>query len=189
MLYIMIEWCLQSHLSTADMHKAARGLQRTRRFRWFTMPFRELVHLVIETAYSVRFLLLRTVRRIRAVNVGSDPRPGRRSVRWTREITCKEVEHDHTGVGRPMADLQPGRPRGGSDIPLINANNADGRPMSINMDIGRAHNPESGTISPRSSYDTLTTTASPRPSSVRASDRQPIYNHQTSNESGPDTRV
>lgn len=36
MLYILIEWCLQSHLSTEDYADATRGLQNVRRFRRYT---------------------------------------------------------------------------------------------------------------------------------------------------------
>ncbi|KAE9993010.1 hypothetical protein EG327_006979 [Venturia inaequalis] len=36
MIYILIEWCLQSHLSTEDYADAMRGLQNARRFRRYT---------------------------------------------------------------------------------------------------------------------------------------------------------
>lgn len=39
-LYIVVEWCGQSHLSTADLRKAANGLKRTRRFRVWMTPLR-----------------------------------------------------------------------------------------------------------------------------------------------------
>ena len=54
MLYIVTEWCLQSHLSTASMSDAARGLYLTRRFRWLTSPFRDAIHYAIEGVYAVQ---------------------------------------------------------------------------------------------------------------------------------------
>lgn len=36
MIYLLVEWCLQSHLSTEDYVEAMRGLQNSRRFRRYT---------------------------------------------------------------------------------------------------------------------------------------------------------
>lgn len=41
--YVFVEWCVQSHLSTTDMRKAANGLQHTRRFRVLLSPLRWLI--------------------------------------------------------------------------------------------------------------------------------------------------
>ena len=42
LLYIVIEYCTQSHLSTEDYESAARGLKRTRWFRKYTAWIRVL---------------------------------------------------------------------------------------------------------------------------------------------------
>jgi hypothetical protein len=113
MLYIVTEWCLQSHLSTASMGDAARGLYLTRRFRWLTSPFRDAVHYAIERVYAVRKLLSRETE-----DGESDARQHRRSVRWTKRSSnkspSKNVSNDMS-----MDDLAPGRPRASSDAPLI----------------------------------------------------------------------
>ncbi|KAF2107516.1 hypothetical protein BDV96DRAFT_466563, partial [Lophiotrema nucula] len=50
MLYIVVEWLLQAHLSTEDYRDAAKGLQRVRRFRrythWIRYPSALLVLLI-----------------------------------------------------------------------------------------------------------------------------------------------
>ena len=46
--YIVIQWCVQSHLSTEKYESARRGLMRTRRFRKYTLIFRWFPNLVIQ---------------------------------------------------------------------------------------------------------------------------------------------
>ena len=129
MLYIVTEWCLQSHLSTASMSDAARGLYLTRRFRWLTSPFRDAIHYVIERVYAVRKFVLR------AKDGGTndqiaEPRQHRRSVRWTRWPT-KEAHHKDASTGISMEDLALGRPRASSDAPLITSNDVSTGPPSV----------------------------------------------------------
>ncbi len=40
MLYVLVEWCIQAHLSTEDYDSAMNGLWRVRRFRRFTLWLR-----------------------------------------------------------------------------------------------------------------------------------------------------
>lgn len=42
MMYVVSEWCQQSHLSTENYAAACRGLRRTRQYRRFTYPLRLL---------------------------------------------------------------------------------------------------------------------------------------------------
>ena len=44
--YIVIEWCLQSHLSTVNYEKARRGLRRTRKFRKLVQPIENGLHMI-----------------------------------------------------------------------------------------------------------------------------------------------
>jgi hypothetical protein len=129
MLYIVTEWCLQSHLSTASMSDASRGLDFTRRFRWLTSPFRDAIHYAIEGVYAVRKFIRRTK------NGGTDrqtvePRQHRRSVRWTKWPT-EETQHKTANHDVSMDDLAPGRPRASSDAPLIMGNDVSTGPPSV----------------------------------------------------------
>ncbi|KAF2721248.1 hypothetical protein K431DRAFT_224609 [Polychaeton citri CBS 116435] len=68
MLYIVMEWCLQSHLSTADIESASHGLRRTRRFR-----------------YSLYTILL-----------GAPDAMSKTSLRWHASIFCTKIHHPHS---------------------------------------------------------------------------------------------
>jgi len=165
MLYIVTEWCLQSHLSTASMGDAARGLYLTRRFRWLTSPFRDAAHYAIEGVYAVRKFVLRTK------NGGTDvqnaePRQHRRSVRWTKGHT-KETHYKNVNDAIPMDDLTPGRPRASSDAPLIESNNVEGSPPSVS-DAGAASH--QSTQSPRTSSEHRTTPDVESPSRLHVPD-------------------
>jgi hypothetical protein len=109
MLYIVTEWCLQSHLSTANMANAARGLRLTRRFRWLTSPFRDAVHYATEGVYAARTLFSR-VKKHDETDSQTEARQHRRSVRWTKSAAARET---------PLNDLTPGRHRASSSAPLI----------------------------------------------------------------------
>lgn len=129
MLYIVTEWCLQSHLSTASMSDASRGLYFTRRFRWLTSPFRDAIHYAIEGVYAVRKFIRRTK------NGGTDrqtvePRQHRRSVRWTKWPTKAPYRKDASN-GISLDDLTPGRARASSDAPLIMGNDIITDPPSV----------------------------------------------------------
>jgi hypothetical protein len=53
LVYIIIEWCTQSHMNTVEYDEAARGLQRTRRFRKMMLPLRMPFHWLLT---SIRLL-------------------------------------------------------------------------------------------------------------------------------------
>ena len=129
MAYIVTEWCLQSHLSTANLKNASNGLWYTRRFRWLTSPFRDAVHYSIEGCYTVR----RSLSSQRAASGHAGPsRQNRRSVRWTSKV----VAADRTARSPSPSPLPPppppqpptrrnsgielqNRPRASSDAPLL----------------------------------------------------------------------
>jgi hypothetical protein len=94
MLYIVTEWCLQSHLSTANLENATNGLWFTRRFRWLTSPFRDTIHYLIEYSYAVRKAISSLIRGFcccyrrgeqteTTTPAGQASGQNRRSVRWT----------------------------------------------------------------------------------------------------------
>jgi hypothetical protein len=121
MLYIVTEWCLQSHLSTASMSDAARGLYLTRHFRWLTSPFRDAIHYVIEGVYAVRKLFESTKSHNGTDRGTAEPRQHRRSVRWTKSPKT-ETRSKNANNGIPLEDLTPARARASSDAPLIVGN-------------------------------------------------------------------
>jgi hypothetical protein len=68
MLYVVIEWCLQSHLSTEDYKSAMNGLRRVRRFRRFTFWLRYPASWVVISVNSVaKALKLRKSRKHKAL--------------------------------------------------------------------------------------------------------------------------
>jgi hypothetical protein len=130
MLYIVTEWCLQSHLSTANMSDAARGLSLTRHFRWLTSPFRDAVHYAIEGVYAVRKLLKRTKNQDGADDAISKSRQNRRSVRWTKK-PARQHQDKALHMVISLDDLTPGRPRASSDAPLIGRDDMSALPPSL----------------------------------------------------------
>lgn len=131
MAYIVTEWCLQSHLSTANLTDASRGLFLTRRFRWLTSPFRDTMHHTIEACYAMRRFYSHLTGT--GPSTSTPPRQNRRSVRWTR----KSFSHDlYTkqlpSLYVPLEDLTPGRPRASSDAPLMQQHrDASASPSSV----------------------------------------------------------
>lgn len=166
MLYIVTEWCLQSHLSTASMSDAARGLYLTRRFRWLTSPFRDAVHYAIEGVYVVRKMLLRTKHHGRTDDVTAESRQHRRSVRWTKRAT-KETNQKGTSNGVSMEDLTPGRPRASSDAPLIMGTDVSPGPPSVLDADAVSHQPYH---SPRNSSEHRTSPDIESPSRLHVPD-------------------
>ena len=138
MAYIVTEWCLQSHISTADRDNAATGLYWTRRFRWLTSPFRDAIHYTIEACYAVRRSISPRLHHRRhrrhsssssshlpgappATNQTTEPRQNRRSVRWTRKPVALVA---HSPLPRRRGSPfelhpMPNRPRASSDAPLL----------------------------------------------------------------------
>lgn len=165
MLYIVTEWCLQSHLSTASMGDAARGLYLTRRFRWLTSPFRDAIHYAIEGVYAVRKFVLRAKDGGTNDNT-AEPRQHRRSVRWTRWPT-EETQHKDASDGISMDDLTPGRPRASSDAPLIMGNDVStGPPSAVGTDAASHQSSQS----PRTSSEHRTTSDIESPSRLHVPD-------------------
>jgi hypothetical protein len=153
MLYIVTEWCLQSHLSTASMSDAARGLYLTRRFRWLTSPFRNGVHYTIEGVYAVRKLLTRSRSRDNADDT-AEAHQHRRSVRWTKNAAARTLQDTSSNKNIQMDNLTPGRPRASSDAPLIENRDASASPPSVSdADAASHQNHTAGSWSPRASNE------------------------------------
>jgi hypothetical protein len=134
MAYIVTEWCLQSHLSTADIDSAANGLWWTRRFRWFTSPFRDTVHYSIEGCYAIRRFLSLSIRscccycrgeRADTTSAGQTRATGqnRRSVRWTRKpVVVKQTSHLQSPSPSPSPQRSPPERNPGIELRPIAGN-------------------------------------------------------------------
>jgi hypothetical protein len=77
-IYITLEWNLQSFLTAEDYAAAMRGLQRTRHYRSLTMPFRIVTRTVIKTIA----LFFDSIARLFGFT-----RREQRSLRWTKNVT------------------------------------------------------------------------------------------------------
>jgi hypothetical protein len=154
MLYIVTEWCLQSHLSTAKLTSATNGLRYTRRFRWVTSPFRDTMHYLIEYSYAVRGAVSSLIRgfccccrrhreQTDATPAGQASGQNRRSVRWT----SKSVDRPAQSQPQPRSPaasghnsdielhfLNPNRPRASSNAPSDAPSDA---PLIRHSDEGR----------------------------------------------------
>lgn len=180
MLYIVTEWCLQSHLSTASMSDAARGLYLTRRFRWLTSPFRNAIHYAIEGFYALRKLILGTKNHDATDNGTTEVRQHRRSVRWTKGHTRKAPNKDLNN-GISMTELTPGRPRASSEAPLMESNDASASPPSVSdVDIASHQSRIGGPQSPRASSDDRTIPDIESPSRLHMQDPRSASVHYSS---------
>ena len=72
LVYIVMEYCTQSHLSTEDYGRAMQGLKQTRRFKRYTLFFRTVPDAVIKAGKLV----------IHKFSGGRE-KSGRRSLVWT----------------------------------------------------------------------------------------------------------
>lgn len=102
MIYIVVEWCLQSHLSTEDYAAARRGLDRTRRYRLITYPIR----------LALRFLISRMLTLFaftaRKLNLSYK---SHKSLLWTRKTTYRHIRPTRTIPHNPAYTNTPTSPR------------------------------------------------------------------------------
>jgi len=172
LIYIVTEWCLQSHLSTGDMHSSARGLRMTRRFRWLTSPYRDTMHAAIAAGYMLRLLIFHILRAIGLLKrQPAPPSHTRRSLVWSSKITCKNAAHDHDRNGQELAS--PARSRAGSNVPLFQGQGPDGSPLAIDTSSERVHTDQT----PRSSDDGDLSDAG-SPMSLRVPGIRPTFERQ-----------
>lgn len=165
MLYIVTEWCLQSHLSTANMNDAARGLYLTRRFRRLTSPFRDAVHYGIEGVYVVRKVLTRPPKSGTTDDGIAEARQYRRSVRWTKNSATRKPQNKPSGKDIPLDDVTPARPRASSDAPLIESRDESASPPSLSDAGAVLHQSQNGgSQSPRRSDEDQAATEIESPS-------------------------
>ena len=141
MIYIVVQWLMQSHLATAQINKAARGLQRTRQFRRLLSPFDEFVELTV--AMPVEALVLLRIKKAVPTNQGQPT-----SLKWTKSITCKKHHHDPNKPDRRSTEQGQH-----SRMPSVTVQDTEGQPLITEPDDYTPYEHSSGTPSPRSSYE------------------------------------
>lgn len=134
LLFIIAEWCSQSHLFTMNFEAARRGLRRTRWWKYHTVWLRRAPNAVIESVIVVSWILFELVRKL------NREEHGRRSLIWSAEIKDRRplppiVIHDVSG---PPLDSIPGSgssSRAGAgydeDIKLLNMARTPGSDNSL----------------------------------------------------------
>ncbi|KAF1984168.1 hypothetical protein K402DRAFT_359520 [Aulographum hederae CBS 113979] len=89
--YVVIEWCIQSHLSTANYEDACRGLRRTRRFRVISYPFRYPYYLFVRAINSPQHVLAIIRRK-------GTPKNLYRTLIWTRHTKQPAFPRTNTAM-------------------------------------------------------------------------------------------
>jgi hypothetical protein len=118
MAYIVLEWCMQSHLSTENPHSARMGLQRTRRFRRLIQPIRYSMVVIYFAINNLFGLLLRPFLR--------EGKSIQKSLVWTHDITYPYPPRTFTpGVSGDSLPSSPGSPAadGGAELPSYFSHN------------------------------------------------------------------
>jgi hypothetical protein len=122
MAYVVLEWCLQSHLSTESPNDARKGLQRTRRFRWFISPLQSTINIVyftINRAFAVLLLL----------KEGKSGKGMQKSLVWTKDITYEYSSHSQqsqytSSPSLSSTGLMPAAPAAGNELSSYSLFNA-----------------------------------------------------------------
>lgn len=148
--YIVAEWCLQSHLSTSDETKAARGLHRTRRFRRLINPF---VKLIRGTTNLGLILLQKMWALLNGTNTQTSIQRQATTLIWTDTTLRSDFNHGRTGnvqqsrvdTGIPMAEVAA---REASNARLL-APEASSLRVSASSSSSQPPSGESSSVSPR----------------------------------------
>ena len=83
-LFIIAEWCSQSHLSTVDYDAAIRGLKRTRSWKRYTVWLRQAPDAVIEGVVIACWAV------VEFVSKRERSKHGRRSLIWSADIKHRQ---------------------------------------------------------------------------------------------------
>ncbi|KXL48574.1 hypothetical protein M433DRAFT_56739 [Acidomyces richmondensis BFW] len=132
MAYIVLEYCLQSHLSTADPKDAALGLQRVRRFRRLTYPARWLLYRFDGAAYAIEVVVATKLKDLGIFSSTYEIRP--MGLKWSKNPP-RILPESYATQAR-----QPNRARAGSSSPLMRPVSEDGSSALV---LQPAHFPDS----------------------------------------------
>ncbi|KAK3671667.1 hypothetical protein LTR78_008400 [Recurvomyces mirabilis] len=122
MSYIVLEWCLQSHLSTANAHDAAIGLRRVRRFRQYTYPMRWVWYVIDDITHSIENVLVKLCKTLGILS--PTYRPRNIGLRWA--VSPMNNRQNRVDPARAFSLATPGpvRRRADSEIPLVSFSSA-----------------------------------------------------------------
>ena len=114
LLFIVVEYCVQSHMSTEEYDNAIRGLRAVRRFKKYTYYFRTVPELVIDV-----------VKRLFHSVLGKRVRGGRRSLVWTSKVNRPQTPR--VVINNMAGGLGGDEDQNREDIPLTGRLNRDRR--------------------------------------------------------------
>jgi hypothetical protein len=97
-MFIIAEWCSQSHLITMDYQAAMRGLRRTRSWKYYTVWLRRAPNAVIEIAVILNSLIVRLITKKKRI------RSGRRSLIWAPDVKPGHDTRSLSIRGIPVLD-------------------------------------------------------------------------------------
>lgn len=157
MAYIVLEWCMQSHLSTENPHSARIGLQRTRRFRRLIQPIRYSMVVIYFAINNLFGLLLRPFCR--------EDKSMQKSLVWTHDHTYPYPQRAFTpGVSGDDLPSSPGSPAadGGAQLPPY---------FSHNVPVRRSYD---GDVDPAGSSATIPLVVEPADAAYTPAEREDL---------------
>ena len=168
MIYVFTQWCIQSHLSSADAWKASRGLQRTRRFRRMISPIWVIGRFT--GTWLAKVLMFWRLGKSRPESRGKA-----KTLRWSKAITCENAHHDH-----PKPAARSVQNHGTVWTPWVSVQDAEDRPLVRDTGSYELRAQPSTAITPRSSFE-MPQLHMPIPSSS-LQEFQLTYERRSSNE-------
>ena len=99
-VFVVVEYCTQSHLSTENYNDAAQGLKRTRRFKKYTAWLRDAPDYMIDNAIRMWSHIWRrnAARRPDQSRAGRYGEGGRRGMLWTWTTKRQRGRRMESGV-------------------------------------------------------------------------------------------
>ena len=98
-VFVVLEYCTQSHLSTENYNDAAQGLKRTRTFKKYTAWLRDAPDYMIDNAIRLwSHIWRRNARPIDKSHAGRYGQGGRRSLLWTWTTKRQRGRRMESGV-------------------------------------------------------------------------------------------
>lgn len=126
--YVVVQWCLQSHLSTRDLEEAATGLRRARTFRMLMSPLVVTVRYFLNGCHGLVSNGITMILSLLRVEIKRSNEQRRTTLRWSKHVTRRhnDVEQAETIHIAPelrneerSGELEDERPMGPNDGPVI----------------------------------------------------------------------
>jgi hypothetical protein len=119
-LFVIVEWCSQSHLSTMDYDAASRGLKRTRWWKYYTVWLRRAPDVFIDSVVVACWTIFAYLSK------GDRGIHGRRSLIWSASIKRRQRPPLTVIHGVSVSDSHDGE-----DIELLNRTRLYGDDISL----------------------------------------------------------